>query len=73
MAIGLGHWDILQQASSAVLRRKRIEARTEFWHEMNLGKDGMTKMKTENIALGQNQYQLQVHKLIIKIEEGRRP
>jgi hypothetical protein len=36
---------------------------------MDLGKDGMTKLKTENNALGQNQYQLQVHELIIKIEE----
>jgi hypothetical protein len=69
VAIGLGRWDILEQVSSAVLTRKRIEARTEFGHEINLGKDGMTRLKTENIALRQNQYQLQVHGLIIKIEE----
>jgi hypothetical protein len=43
-------WDILQQASSAVLRRKRMEARTEFGHEMNLRKDAMTRLKTENIV-----------------------
>jgi len=40
-------WDILQQASSVVLRRKRIEARTEYEHEMNLKKNGMTILKTK--------------------------
>jgi hypothetical protein len=53
-------WNILQQASSVFLGRERIEARTEFEHEMNLKKDGMTRLKTKNIILRQNQYQLQV-------------
>jgi len=36
---------------------------------MNLSKDGMTRLKTENIVLRQNEYQLQFQELITKIEE----